>query len=370
MADTIIATANEAKQWDDKVFLEYMRENEFSEYMGTDENMPIQVKENLIKKPGDAVTISLIGRLSNGNIGTGQLEGNEEQLDNYGHQINLGVVRNAFVINNFEEQSTGIDIRDGGRTQLKNWSMDLLRNDVLNALMSINGTNYGVSTNAAMDAWNVDNADRVIYVGAAISGDHSTDLATLGSADNLGAVEVSLARRKARTANPRMQPIRVKGQEEWYLMLCDTYAFRDLKNDATIVAAQSSAALRGAENPIFRAGDIIYDGVICREVPEISNFIDDTNGVWGAGTTANSLKTGGTGSARVGVSFLLGAQAVGIVYGKRLTTTTDTRDYGFVKGFGVEEFRGVEKLLFKTATGKTNPVDHGVVTVFAYAALD
>jgi hypothetical protein len=153
-------------------------------------------------------------------------------------------------------------------------------------------------------------------------------------------------------------------------MLCDPYAFRDLKNDSTIVTAQSYAAARGMDNPIFRAGDIIYDGVICREVPEIANFIDDTVGTWGAGATANSLKIGGTGSARVGVSFLLGAQAVGLAYGQRLKTTTDTRDYGFVNGFGVQEFRGVEKLLYKTRTGKTNACDHGVVTIYSYAALD
>ena len=58
MADTIIATANEVKQWDNDAFLEYVRENEMSPYMGTDENAAIQVDENLTKKPGDAITLS------------------------------------------------------------------------------------------------------------------------------------------------------------------------------------------------------------------------------------------------------------------------------------------------------------------------
>lgn len=371
MADTTIATANEVKQWDNQVFLEYVRENEFASYMGTNENSAIHVDENLMKKPGDAITLSLVGRMTNANVGANQLEGNEEQLDNYGHQIGINVVRNAFVINNFEEQSTAMDIRNAGRTQLKNWAMDLLRDDILQALHSINGTNYGSASDANHNTWATDNDDRVVYIGYTTTpADHSAGLASLGSTDTLDADAVSLARRKARTANPRIKPIRVNGSEEWYVMFCDPYAMRDLRADTTIQNAQRDALARGQNNPLFRAGDIIWDGVICREVPEIADFIDDAAGAWGAGATANSLKTGGASSARCGVSFLLGAQSIGVAYGKRMTTTTDTRDYGFVKGFGCEEFRGVEKLLFKTASGKTNAADHGVVTVYSYSALD
>ena len=371
MADTTIATANREEQWDNDAFLEYVRENEMTAYMGTDENAAIQIDERLGTLPGDGVTFSLIGKFSNNNVGTGTLEGNEEAVGNFGHKVELVVVRNAFTITNFEDQVTGIDIRNKGRTQMKNWAMDLLRDDILEAFHSINGVNYGSATDGNMNTWNSDNDDRNVYVGTTTSGDHSTDLATLtGGTDTLSATVVSLARRKARVADPKMKPIRVNGQEEWYVMFCDPYAFRDLKNDSTIVSAQKDALARGQNNPLFRAGDIIYDGVICREVPEIANFIDDATGLWGAGAAANSLKTGGASNVRVGVSFLCGAQSVGIGWGKRLTTTTDTREYGFVKGFGVEEFRGVEKFLFKTPSGNTNEVDHGVVTVYTASAVD
>lgn len=372
MADTTISAANRAEAWDNDAFMEYVRKNEFAGFIGSDENAAIQADENLIKKPGDAVTLSLIGRFKNSNVGSGTLEGNEEAVDNTGHKIEIVVVRNAFTVNNFEDQATGIDIRNSGRTQMMNWAMDLLRNDILEACHSTNGTNYGVASNAVHDAWAADNADRIVYVGYATApADHSAGLVSLtGGTDTLSATVVSLARRKARTADPRMKPIRVNGQEEWYVMFCDPYAFRDLKVDTTISAAQRDALARGQGNPLFRAGDIIWDGVICREVPEIADFIDSATGVWGAGATANSLKTGGASSVRCGVSFLLGAQAVGLAWGKRLTTTTDTREYGFVRGFGVEEFRGVEKLLFQTPSGNTNPTDHGIVTVYTASAVD
>jgi len=364
MANTAIATANRAKAWDDSVFLEYTRENQFAPYMGTTENSAIQVNEDLTKKPADAITFSLVGRMSGANVGTGTLEGNEEAVDDYGHQVTVSVIRNAFVINNFEDQVSAFDIKNAGRTQLKNWAMDLLRDDILDAC-HYGVANYEDASAANHDTWAAANLDRVMYVGTTNAGDHTTHLGTLtGGTDTLSATVVSLARRKARTANPKMKPIRVNGSEEWFVMFCDPYAFRDLKADSTIQNAQRDALARGQNNPLFRAGDIIWDGVICREVPEIAEYIDTaTTGKWGAGATADSLKTGGASSVRCGVSFLMGAQAVGVAYGKRMKTTTDTREYGFLKGFGCEEFRGTEKLIF-------NGADHGIVTVYTASAVD
>jgi len=369
MANTAISAGNRAEQWDDQVFLEYVRENQYSAYMGTDENAAIQIDETLGKMPGDAITMSLVGRMTATNVGTGTLEGNEEAIGNFSHKITISVVRNAFVIDNFESQVTAFDIKNAGRTQLKNWAMDLLREDIHEALHSRNSIDYGTATGAQHDTWQVDNADRVVYVGTTPTGSHTADLLTLPACiDILDSTVVSLARRKARTADPKMKPIRVNGQEEFFVMFCDTFAFRDLKDDAVIQNAQRDALARGQDNPLFKAGDIIWDGVIIREVPEISEFIDPAAGTWGAASTADSLKIAGAAGARVGVSFMLGAQALGIAWGKRMKTTTDTRDYGFIKGFGVEEFRGVEKLLFQTGT--TNEVDHGVVTIYSAAALD
>lgn len=369
MANTTIAAGNRAEQWDDNLFLEYVRENQYSPYMGTDENSAIQMDEMLTKKPGDAVTFSLVGRMTATNVGSGILEGNEEAIGNFSHKVEIAVVRNAFVVDNFEDQVTAFDIKNAGRTQLKNWAMDLLRDDINEALGSRNGIDYGTASAANHDTWNVDNTDRIVYVGTAPTGDHTADLLSLAAGtDILDSSVVSLARRKMRTADPKMKPIRVNGSEEWFVLFCDSFAFRDLKDDSVIQNAQRDALARGANNPLFRAGDIIWDGVICREVPEISALIDGAGAAWGAGATADGLDNAGAAGARVGVSFMLGAQAVGIAYGKRMKTTTDTREYGFLKGFGCEEFRGIEKLLFQTGT--TNAVDHGVSTIYSAAALD
>jgi len=87
----------------------------------------------------------------------------------------------------------------------------------------------------------------------------------------------------------------------------------------------------------------MYDGCIIRKVPEITAIAET-----------------GAGGARIEPYYLCGAQAVGVAWAKRTRSTTDTRDYGFVKGCGIHEMLGVEKLLF-------NNKDHGVFTGFVGA---
>ena len=57
MADSRVSTGLTVEQWDDKYFTEYLTENRFAGEMGTDENSIIQVKENLTKKKGDALSM-------------------------------------------------------------------------------------------------------------------------------------------------------------------------------------------------------------------------------------------------------------------------------------------------------------------------
>ena len=52
MALTTARTGLTPQQWDDTFFMEYVRENRFKRYMGTDENSIIHTKENLTKARG------------------------------------------------------------------------------------------------------------------------------------------------------------------------------------------------------------------------------------------------------------------------------------------------------------------------------
>lgn len=351
MALTLTPTGLTPQQWDDKFFADYVRDNRFKRYMGTDENSIIHVKEDLTKKKGDAVTFALVNELDEAGVtGNTTLEGNEEALDARSHKVEVAPLRHAVSITEWEEQKSAIDLRDAARMMLKLWSQTRLRTDILTALQSINGVSYATASEAQKDAWLVDNADRVLFGAVksnASTNDHSAALGNIDStSDKLTPGAVSLMKRIAQTASPKIRPIRLKDDEEWYQMFVGPMAFRDFSQNATVTQANREARMRGVDNPLFTGGALLWDGVIVREEPEI-----------------NVVAGVGNGGIDVEPAFLCGAQAVGLAWARRPRTTTNVRDYGFIHGVGMSEVRGTEKLVFGSGAADTDDLkQHGVVT--------
>lgn len=349
MTLSTVQSANVVKQWDTEFYREYIRANRFARYQGTDSNSIIQLKEQLTKKPGDAITISLVKALSGAGVSNNALlEGAEEQLLNYGQQISISAYRNAVAITEWEEQKTALGLRNAAKPVLKDWAMELNRSKIISAMTSVVANSgaivpYATATATQRDEFIASNADRVLF-GAAKGNTKSTfalSLAELDStADKFSKEMVSLAKRMAKLADPIIRPVRVNDDEEWYVAFADSLSFRDLK--ASLSTINQNAEVRGKSNPLFTDGDLIYDGVIIREVPEIGSL---------------------SGSATTGQVFLCGAQALGHVIGKRWASTTETRDYGFVNGVAITGYFGTEKLVFN---GKQN----GMVNIYTYAAAD
>jgi len=347
------------QQWDDKFFMEYVRENRFKRYMGTDENSIIQLKEDLTKKRGDKVTFAAVNKLTGaGQTGNSTLEGNEEALDSRSMAVTVAPLRHAVAVTEWDEQKSAIELRDTAKMALKLWSMEKMKNAVIAAMASVNGVAYGSASEAQKDAWLVDNADRVLF-GAAKSNnsanDHSASLANIDNTnDKLTPQAISLMKRIAQTASPAIKPIRLNEDEEWFVLFTGSLAFRDLAANATMTQANRDALNRGRDNPLFTGGSLIWDGVIIREVPEIGVLS-------GVGASAINVQP----------AYLCGAQAVGVAWAQRTRTTTDTRDYGFIHGVGVQEMRGIEKLIFGTGSGDTDDLkDHGMVTGFFAGVAD
>lgn len=357
MTDTTISSALRVKQWDDQHHLSYVRANRFRPYMGTNENAIIQLKENLTKKPGDAITIPLVGALSTSGGAKDQtttLVGNERALPNDGHQITLKLVRDAVAVDVVEEQVSPIDIRNAARVSLKDLQMRYLRNDIISALGSIGGVAYGTASAAQRNAWNVANSDRILF-GTSKSNynaTHATALANVTAAMKLSKSVVSLMKRIAQTAvnanGDGLRPYKFGDDNESFMMFVGTNAFRDLKTD--IGTEWKDAMERGKDNPLFVGTTSIYwDGVVVREIPEIA-----------------SLGPVGASSAAVSPVYLCGAQALGVAWGMRTKTTQRNEDdYGLKTGIGFMEYRGVDKLRY----GSTG-ADWSMVTGFVGAAAD
>ena len=77
----------------------------------------------------------------------------------------------------------------------------------------------------------------------------------------------------------------------------------------------------------------------------------------------------GTAGIDVGVNFLCGAQAIGVVQ-KQAATPTERKedDYGFLSGVGIEVADGYSKIRWNNGAGLNK--DLGMVTVYASATAD
>lgn len=347
--------------WDGKFWSEYIRKNRFARYMGTTIGSMIQVKRDLTTKTGDSITFATVRRLQGaGVVGNTVLEGNEEVLDQRSMKLTVAPIRHAVAVSDWDEQKSSIDLRDAAKDALMNWSMEKIRGDIIIALSSVGGVAYAAATAAQRNAWLVANSDRVLYgssVANAVSGVQATALATIdNTADKMTGAVLSLAKRLAQTASPHIRPIQVddENDEEWFTCFMPSLVFRDFRNDPPVLAANKDARPREngwMDNPLFSGGDLVWDGVIVREIPELPVLSSTIN---------------------VAASFLCGAQALGVAWAQQTKTTTNTRDYGYFHGVGIQEIRAVGKLIFgrDAAVDTTSPVDQGVFTIFTAAVAD
>lgn len=362
MAETVTTLNNRVKRWERKFFKEYIRDGRFAPYMGEDEFSMIQLKDST--EIGQETSITLINRLKSAGVtGRNTLEGNEESMDQRTFVFSVDRVRHAVLHDRLDEEFSAINLVTAKKAVIKDWFMEKMRDEIITAYGSISvagGTAvaYSAATEAQKDAWLVDNADRVLF-GAAVSNnaanDHSAALANIdNTADKFNGSALKLMKRRAKNANPKIRPIKVSGDEEWYVAFAGTYTFRDFAEDSAVQQVNREAWARGKDNPLFTGGDLIYDCVIVREVPDIA----DITGV-------------GAGGINVGPVYLCGAQAIGICWKQRTKMIENIRDYGAKKGAGAEEVRDIKKMYFgKGAGDRDDLVQHGVHTGYFAAVAD
>ena len=368
MADMNVTPARQGLTpliWDSEFFTEYVRKNQFARYMGTTMGAMIQVREDLTRKAGDTVVFPTVRRLIGAGVtGNTILEGNEEILNARSLNLVVSAFRHAVAVSDWDEQKSVIDLREAAREALMVWELEKMRNDIITSLEAITADNnvqvsYAAATAGQRNAWMVNNADRVLFGNSksnAVSGVMATALATIVAATGkMTAATITLAKRIARTASPRIRPISINDDEEWFVFFMPSLPFRDLMQDPVIINSLQYAWDRGRDNPLFTAGDILYNGVIVREVPEMP-----------------VIPGAGGGGIDVAMSAFCGAQALGIAWAQRMKSTTNTRDYGYMHGVGIQEMRGIGKLRFGTdpTVDTTKPVDAGIVSVFTSAVAD
>lgn len=383
MAQTQVESNNKLVKYTREIYREFVRDNMFSPYMGTSINSIIRLKEELTSG-GEQMNIPLVTRLKGRGKGSGTLVGNEEKIDNYGMRLWIDWARHAVATKKSEEQKDSADIFGEAKPLLSEWGQERQRDDLIQAMMAlpstseptglgsddgqtVNGVLYEAATAAQRNTWNANNSDRVLY-GSAIANYNATHATALGALDTtndrLTKGVIGLAKRVAKLADPHIKPFKVRQGYEYYVMFAGTNAFRDAKNSLETINkdARAREAMGMDNNPLFQDGDLLYDGVIIREVPEISQFV--TN-VW------TTLTTAGDSSGRVEPVFLCGQQAAVLGWGQRPKPTFRKEDdYGFIKGVGTEMAYGAAKMFKKHPNDASTLKQWGVVSVFVAAPQD
>ncbi len=343
MAATILNTHGvSAEQWSEEVFSEYLGSSPFFTFMGNSSNNVVQVKEELTKAPGDAITIQLRSKLSGSGVtGDTQLKGSEEDLVFYDQKLTVDTLRHAVILRGeMSEKRVAFNLRNQAREALVDWASDKMKNDIITALTdtSVGRVQARYLYGAADSNWN---------------STHSTALATVDATDDKLTTEmISKAKRKALMEGGRkVRPFTFKNgnrNEEIFVLFAHPYAVRDLLNDQAFKDVNTHLPATIGESALVHGQRYkgIWDGVMIFEV-------DDMPVSAGAGAA----------SIDVAHNVLCGAQAVAIAWGKRTNYKEDSDDYGHENGFAIDEIRGIEKLVF-------NNIDHGVVNIFTAAVAD
>lgn len=378
MAETTVLSGLDLTKWRKNFIREFVRDTGFEPYMG-DSPMDIIHVVNDLKTDGYTIRVPLVARLQgNGVSGNSRLGGSEERMDQYYQDVTWEFYRNAIEISKKEREKSAVNLLEERKPLLREWASELLKYQMITCFHQMSsGTAYADATSTERNNFASYNADRLLF-GAAKS-NYSATLATAlanvdATDDKLSPTMISMAKRMARTATPHIRPYKTGTQgREYYVMFTHPYCFRDLKTNSTMTQANREARAREGDgmskNPLFQDGDLIWDGVIIREIPE---FLSPRQGVLSDTANVNSNMTlidAGASNCDVGVNVLCGAQAMAYVNKQAATPITKKEDdYGFFDGVGIEMAHGMSKLRWNNGSG-TNK-DLGIVTVYAAAQPD
>lgn len=393
MTTTTTPSLQQELRYRQDYWTEYVRMSGFLQDMGSTPMSIIHTAMEAVAS-GQTVKYPLVSRLKNAGVyGNAKLAGNEEALNKHEWKVGIEYRRNGIELSKREEHFDYAKVRDKAAPLLKEWSMQQLRYNIIDALCMVapgkvfgtalvpgDGTTTVNATGSSSDlnTWLSANGDwtnaagnktkaRVLFGSTksntayvSTTAQFTTSLANVTSSMKLTRSAIMTMKRVAKKCDPHIRPIRIEDGDgrEYFKLYCGSEAFRDLKLDPSIILDNQTARAREGNgmdrNPLFQDGDLIVDGVVVKEIPEI--------GV---------LSGAGASSIDVAPVFLCGAQAVGVAWGQypRFTEKKET-DFDFFTGIGIEEALGVGKFQRNITSPSSIVIDNGVVTNFVAGVSD
>lgn len=376
MAQSQVQTNRQRIQFQNRITEEFFFDNLFASDMGNDPTAIIERISDLQAKGGTQVRTNLITQLRGKGVGRGTLVGNEEALDDYGCPFWVDRARNAVTMSESEAQEDDGTSWEKARPLLSNWGIQHQENATIEAMMAlpsespqaglksddgevVNGLKYEDASATQRNTWHDDNSDRVLYgksLANFVAGDHAASLANIGTTDLCDKAFINKLKQVAVKADPKIGPTRYNSAKNrrYFKVYCGSTAFGDLKNSLEQVQLDGYPRNVGG-NPVFQDGDIFYNGMIIREVPDIDIYAET---VW-------PLSTAGAAGAPVYPVFLAGQSALGMPWARMPTATTKKEDdYGEHPGRGISMMYGIGKKFKKQPKDGTALVQWGIATGF------
>jgi N4-gp56 family major capsid protein len=333
-----------AEQWESLIFQEYVGKLAMKFLMGTGNDAVIQVKEDLMKKAGDAITFHYASSQTGGTVrGNAMGVGNEGKMDVYAQRVTIDNVRNLHKIWDvpMSTQRSAFDLLMTAKDVLTTKHAEVADDDMVSALTSTSsGRVRGRYLYGAVDSnW---------------SSTHASALTNIdNSADQLTGNMISIAKRKALIegtgVSEKVRPTRIvngMNMEEWYIFMGHTYCTRDLVNNDAAYRNQQLLLPPGAnsQSPFFTGSHFkgSWDGVLIYEYNRLP-------------LTSSTIQ--------VAHNLLMGAQAGAIAWGQRTKFGEEDEDLKHNVIYELHDIRGEEKLV-------RSSVDHGLINVFAAAVAD
>jgi len=338
--------------------------------MGEGANNIIQIKRDLMKDKGDAISFGLIGKLSgNGVTGDSDLQGNEEKLLTYHEQVAIDQLRNGVrTVGRLDLQKAVMPQIDDYRRELLKWHQETLERifflhlgGVTNtSLTDTNGVTIGA--NAAWsntpdyipDADTAYTGNRYRYLNAG-----GVSAASMTSSHTMTLDVIDDAKTKAVLASPKLRPVNIPELGEGYVMFLHPLQVRDLKKTDAWRAANRDGMVRGSSNPIFSGALGMWNGVLLVE-HEYVPWLD----VSAVGNSFRGVSTGTNFAVDTARALFCGAQAglFAQVTDKDGAFVVENFDYQNKKGVAVSFMGGIQKSVF-------NSKEYGVIAVDTYAAV-
>ena len=318
------ASGLQVSRWAKELQSEVSKGVYFSKFMGEGPGNAIHVKQ-MEEGKGKDVTFGLVSQLSGSAItGDSSLEGNEQSLSTYSNTVSTNQKRLAVRdTGKFANSKVLYDFRSTALDLLKTQYAELIDADIFSALTKTSGTHAYYRADASAS----------VYAS-------SDPKAALADGDDITLADISAMKTIAQiggSANYRMRPIRVDGQDYYVLVLHPEVAY-DLKQESAWQQAQREAQNRGDSNPLFTGALGVWDGVVIHAHEGVS-----------IGSNA------GSGSdVEFARNLFMGAQAACFAESSDMMWVEKTFDYGNQLGISASKIYGVD-------ISDYNSKDYGVI---------